>query len=190
GLQAVQETTRTMEAIREQIEEVAENIVSLSEKTQAVSEIIVTVNDIAERSNQLALNAAIEAAGAGEQGNRFSVVANEIKNLADQAKESTVQVRTILSDIQKGINSSVMLTEEAVKRADAGKQQADLTEQTIRRMAETTQDSIQAFQQIIGATSQQQIGFEQVTQGMLDIRQAAVQTAASTTQLEKAVANL
>jgi methyl-accepting chemotaxis protein len=190
GLQAVQEATRTMGAIREQVEEVARNIVALSEKTQAVGEIIATVNDIAERSNLLALNAAIEAASAGEQGSRFSVVANEMKNLADQAKESTVQVRTILGDIQKGINSSVMFTEEAVKRVDVGKHQADVTEQTIRQMAQTTIESVQAFEQIIGAGNQQQIGFEQVAQGMKDIRQAAGQTAAATSQLEKAVVNL
>jgi methyl-accepting chemotaxis protein len=190
GLHAVQETTRTMGAIREQVEEVAENIVALSEKTQAVGEIIGTVNDVAERSNLLALNAAIEAAAAGEQGNRFSVVANEMKNLADQAKDSTVQVRTILGEIQKGINSSVMLTEEAVKRAEAGKQQADVAEQTIRQTNKTTLDSVQAFEQIIGAGNQQQIGFEQVAQGMKDIRQAAGQTAAATSQLEKAVVNL
>jgi methyl-accepting chemotaxis protein len=190
GMQAVQDTTRTMAAIREQVEEVAENIVALSEKTQAVGEIIATVNDIAERSNLLALNAAIEAAAAGEQGNRFSVVAQEMKNLSDQAKDSTVQVRTILGDIQKGINSSVMLTEEAVKRVEMGRQQADITEKTIRQMASTTLESVQAFEQIIGAGGQQQIGFEQVSQGMKDIRQAATQTAASTAQLEKAVANL
>ncbi len=108
GLQAVQETNRTMEAIREQAEAVAENIVSLSEKTQTVGEIIANVNDIAEQSNLLALNAAIEAAAAGEEGRSFSVVATEIKNLADQAKQATQQVRTILGEIQKGINSSVM----------------------------------------------------------------------------------
>ncbi len=190
GLRAVLDTNRTMASIREQVEEVARTIVALSEKTQAVGEIIATVNDIAERSNLLALNAAIEAAGAGEQGNRFSVVANEMKNLADQAKDSTVQVRTILGDIQKGINSSVMFTEEAVKRVEAGKQQADVAEQTIRQMARMTLESVQAFEQIIGAGNQQQIGFEQVAQGMKDIRQAATQTAAATTQLESAVANL
>ncbi|MBV9124112.1 MAG: methyl-accepting chemotaxis protein [Planctomycetes bacterium] len=190
GIQAVQDTTRTMAAIREQVEEVAGNIVALSEKTTAVGEIIATVNDIAERSNLLALNASIEAAAAGDQGSRFSVVANEMKKLADQAKESTVQVRTILGDIQKGINSSVMFTEEAVKRVETGKQQADITEQTIRQMAKTTLESVQAFEQIIGAGNQQQIGFEQVAQGMKDIRQAAEQTATATSQLEKAVANL
>jgi methyl-accepting chemotaxis protein len=190
GLQAVQGTTRTMEAIREQAEAVAENVVVLSEKTQAVGEIIATVNDIAEQSHLLALNAAIEAAGAGEQGSRFSVVANEIKNLADQSKEATVQVRSILGDIQKGINSSVMLTEEAVKRAESGKQQADIADRAMRQLSDNIQQSLQAFQQIVAGANQQQIGFEQVMQAVRNIGQASAQTADSTRQLEKAAANL
>jgi methyl-accepting chemotaxis protein len=190
GLHAIQNTTRSMDGIQEQATAVAENIVSLSEKTQAVGEIIATVNEIAEQSNLLALNAAIEAAAAGEQGRSFSVVANEMKNLADQSKQATVQVRSILGDIQKGINTSVMLTEEAVKRVDAGRQQVDVADQTIRQMAESILQSIQAFQQIVAATSQQQIGFEQVTQAIMHIRQATEQTIAGTNQLEKAAASL
>jgi methyl-accepting chemotaxis protein len=190
GIDAVQNTNRTMEAIREQVEEVAENIVALSEKTQAVGEIISTVNEIAEQSNLLALNATIEAAEAGDEGSRFSVVAGEMKNLADQAKECTVHVRKILGEIQKSINTSVMLTEEAVKRVESGKQQADVSENVIRQISSTTEESIQAFQQIIGATNQQQIGLEQVAQGMKDIDLAAQQTATGTGQLEQAVVNL
>jgi methyl-accepting chemotaxis protein len=190
GIAAVQGTSRTMESIRDQVEEVAENIVALSEKTQAVGDVISTVNEIAEQSNLLALNAAIEAAEAGDDGNRFSVVANEMKNLADRAKDCTVQVRTILGEIQKGINSAVMLTEEAVKRVEAGKQQANVSEDAIRKMSETTDESVQAFQQIIGATNQQQVGFEQITKGMQDIDQATQQTAAGTAQLEQAVVSL
>jgi methyl-accepting chemotaxis protein len=190
GMDAVQNTNRTMEAIREQVEEVAENIVALSEKTQAVGEIISTVNEIAEQSNLLALNATIEAAEAGAEGSRFSVVAGEMKNLADQAKECTVHVRKILGEIQKAINTSVMLTEEAVKRVESGKQQADVSETVIRQISSTTEESIQAFQQIIGATNQQQVGLEQVAQGMKDIDLAAQQTATGTGQLEQAVVNL
>lgn len=190
GIQAVQTTNSSMRAIREQVEEVAENIVALSEKTQAVGDIIATVTDVAEQSNLLALNATIEAAEAGAEGNRFSVVASEMKNLADQAKGCTVQVRTILSEIQKGINSAVMLTEEAVKRVELGKQQAELSEASIRQMSETTHQSVHAFQQIIAATNQQQVGFDQVTQGMRDIDQATQQTATGTSQLEQAVLSL
>lgn len=190
GIAAVQNTSRLMEGIRQQVEEVATKIVSLSEKTQAIGEIVNTVNDISEQSNLLALNASIEAASAGEQGSRFSVVANEMKSLAERAKESTVQVGSILGDIQKGINSSVLLAEEAVKRSESGKHQAEVTEKTIHQMMHTTVESINAFQQIIGATSQQQIGFDQVAQGMRDIRQASEQTAVGTSQLENALANL
>jgi methyl-accepting chemotaxis protein len=190
GMNAVQNTNRLMEAIREQVEEVAENIVALSEKTQAVGEIISTVNEIAEQSNLLALNATIEAADAGDEGCRFSVVASEMKNLADQAKECTVHVRKILGEIQKAINTSVMLTEEAVKRVESGKQQAEVSENVIRQISSSTVESIQAFQQIIGATNQQQVGLEQVAQGMKDIDLAAQQNATGTGQLEQAVVSL
>jgi methyl-accepting chemotaxis protein len=190
GLQAVENTNRTMEAIREQAEAVAENVVSLSERTQAIGEIISTVNDIAEQSHLLALNAAIEAAAAGEHGRSFSVIASEVKNLADQSREATIQVRTILGDIQKGINSSVMLTEEAVKRVESGKQQAEVADRTIREMTESIQVSVQAFQQIVAGSNQQQVGFTQVVQAVRDIGQASQQSAASTKQLEKAAVNM
>ena len=190
GIEAVQSANKVMDSIQEQSETVAENIVTLSEKTQLVGAIISTVNDIAEQSNLLALNAAIEAAAAGEHGRSFSVVASEIKNLANQAKEATGQVRSILGDIQKGINTSVMLTEEVVKRVESGKKQSDVADRTIRHMADSLNDSIQAFQQIIAATNQQQIGFEQVTQALKNIRQASDQTAVSTSQLETAATNL
>ncbi len=186
GLQAVHDASVGMEAIREQAENVAENIIALSERTQAVGEIIATVNDIAEQSNLVALNAAIEAADARESGRRFSVVANEIKNLADQAKEATQQVRGILEQTQKGINTSVMLTEEALKRVETGRERTNVSEQVIRQMANNIQESVHAFQQIVGATNQQQIGLEQVTQALHEIRQASQQTAATTSQLEKA----
>jgi methyl-accepting chemotaxis protein len=190
GLDAVQKTNQTVEAIHEQAEAVAQNIVSLSEKTQMVGDILATVNDIAEQSHLLALNAAIEAAAAGEHGRSFSVVAGEIKNLADQSKAATVQVKTILGDIQKEINTSVMLTEEAVKRVDLGKHQADLAASAIRGMAANIDQSVQAFQQIVAGTNQQQIGFDNVMRAMKDLSRASEQTATGNRQTEEAAANL
>ena len=190
GLQSVRNTTSIMEGIREQAEAVAENVIALSEKTQAIGDIITTVNDISEQSHLLALNASIQAAAAGENGRSFSVVASEMKNLAAQSKQATVQVRAILGDIQKGITSSVMLTEEAVKRADSGRQQAGVADQTIRKLTENIEESVRAFQQIVGGSSQQQIGFEQVIHAFRNIGVASQQTATSTKQSEKAAANL
>jgi methyl-accepting chemotaxis protein len=190
GLRAVDETVKAMDAIREQAEAVAGNIVALSEKTQAIGEIIASVNDISERSHLLALNAAIEAAAAGEQGRSFAVVAAEMKTLADQAKDATSQVRSILGDIQRGINSSVMLTEEAVKRVTAGRERTETTHTAITEITGRVQEGVQTFQQIVASTNQQQLGIEQVMGALQNIRQASQQTAAGTRQLDTAAANL
>jgi methyl-accepting chemotaxis protein len=190
SVDAVQKANQSVEAIHEQAEAVAQNIVALSEKTQMVGDILATVNDIAEQSHLLALNAAIEAAAAGEHGRSFSVVAGEIKNLADQSKAATVQVKTILGDIQKEINTSVMLTEEAVKRVDLGRHQADVAASAIRSMTANIDQSVQAFQQIVAGTNQQQIGFENVMRALKDMSRANEQTATGTRQTENAAANL
>ena len=190
GLRAVSDTAKAMDAIREQAEAVAGNIVSLSEKTQTIGDIIETVNDISERTHLLALNAAIEAAAAGESGRSFSVVASEMKLLADQAKAATGQVRSILGEIQRGINTSVMLTEEAVKRAVVGKTRSDTTQRTIEEITAKIEEGTQVFQQIIASTNQQQMGIEQVVGALQNIRQASQQTAAGTRQVESASANL
>jgi methyl-accepting chemotaxis protein len=118
------------------------------------------------------------------------VVASEIKNLADQSKSATVQVKTILGDIQKEINTSVMLTEEAVKRVDLGKQQADMAASAIRNMAANIGQSVQAFQQIVAGSNQQLIGFENVMQAMKDLSRGSEQATSTTRQTEKAAANL
>lgn len=190
GMRAVEETSRVMDSIREQAEVVAQNIVSLSEKTQAIGDIISSVNDISERSHLLALNAAIEAAAAGENGRSFTVVASEMKVLADQAKDATNQVRAILGDVQRGINTSVMLTEEAVKRAAAGKQRTEVSQRTIGEITHRFQESVLTFQQIVASTNQQQLGIEQVMSALQNIRQASQQTAAGTRQLNEAAVNL
>jgi len=179
-----------MDAIREQAEAVATNIVALSEKTQAIGDIIATVNDVSERSHLLALNASIEAAAAGEQGRSFAIVAAEMKLLADQAKGATRNVRSILGDIQRGINSSVMLTEEAVKRVASGKERTDAGHAAIEELAARVQENVQTFQQIVASTNQQQIGIEQVTIALQNIREASQQTASSTRQLDQAAGDL
>ena len=95
---------------------IAESIVQLSEQSHAIGQIIATVSDWREQSNLLAVNAAIEAARAGEQGKSFGVVAHEIRSLAEQSKQATGQVRTILSDIQKATNIAVPPPNRATKQ--------------------------------------------------------------------------
>ena len=101
GRATVEETITGIERMQSQMGVVAETINRLSDQTQAVGDIIATVNDLAEQSNLLSVNASIEAAKAGDQGKGFTVVAQEVKSLAEQSKQAVAQVRTILCEIQK-----------------------------------------------------------------------------------------
>src|SRR5205814_8058379 len=115
GRKVVEESVAATLTVKEKVESTAENILLLAEQAQAIGEIIAAVNDIAEQTNLLALNAAIEASRAGEHGRGFSVVAGEVKALADQSKKATAQVRQILGEIQKATNKAVLSTEEVSK---------------------------------------------------------------------------
>lgn len=190
GKRAVGNTIEGMNRIREQMESIAESTVRLSEQGQAIGEIITSVNDLAERSNLLAVNAAIEAAKAGEQGRGFVVVAQEIRSLAEQSKQATAQVRTILSDIQQATNAAVMATEQGSKSVEAGVRQSQEAMEAISVLAESITESAQAAMQIAASSNQQLIGMDQVALAMENIKQASTQNAASTKQAETAAHGL
>jgi methyl-accepting chemotaxis protein len=190
GQQAVMETVGGMNQIKEKVEGIAENILALSEQTQQIGEIIATVNDIASQSNLLALNASVEAARAGEHGKGFAVVAVEVRNLAEQSKQATAQVKAILSEIQRATNAAVMATEEGTKGVDAGVNLTGQTGTTIERLASSIGESASAAQQIVASAQQQTTGMEQIALAMQNINQATVQNLASTRQAEKAAQDL
>ena len=190
GQQAVEETIQSMALIKEQVESIAENILALSEQTQQIGEIIASVNDISAQSNILALNASVEAARAGEHGKGFAVVAVEVRNLAEQSRQATAQVRAILSDIQNGINATVMATEEGTKVVDQGVQLATQAQETIGQLAGVIEESAQASMQVMAGGRQQATGVEQIAVAMQNINQATLQSLASTRQAEKAARDL
>jgi PAS domain S-box-containing protein len=190
GKQAVEEAIDGMQRIHEQMEQVAESIVRLSEQTQAIGEIIMTVNDLAEQSNLLAVNAAIEAARAGEQGKGFAVVAQEVKRLAEQSKQATVQVRAILGDIQKATSSAVLATEQGSKAVDAGLKQSSEAGEAIRLLSESINESAVAASQIAVSAQQQLVGTDQLAEAMGSILNTSSQNLSSSKQAEQAAQNL
>jgi methyl-accepting chemotaxis protein len=190
GEQAVQQTIASIRDIRARTEGIAENILTLSEQTQQIGEIIATVSDIAAQSNILALNASVEAARAGEYGKGFAVVAVEVRNLAEQSRQATAQVRAILSDIQKATNATVMATEEGTKGVEEGVMLAAQAGEAIGQLATAIEASAQAATQMVAGGRQQATGVEQVAVAMQSINQATVQSLASTRQAEKTARQL
>lgn len=117
---AVKANIEKMFTIRHKIQTIAELILELSDFIQSISSTIGLVEDIAEQTNLLALNAAVEAARAGEHGKGFAIVAGEIRKLADESKQATSKITSLITNIQQSANSTVLATEEGTKEVESG----------------------------------------------------------------------
>jgi len=117
GDDSISSSIRTIEKVKGYSDEVSETIYDLGELSEEIGEIIEMINSIADQTNLLALNAAIEAARAGEAGRGFSVVADEIRELAEESASATNNISELIAKIQTKVNNTVEkmnTTEEAV----------------------------------------------------------------------------
>lgn len=190
GNEAIMETIGGINHIKGLMDSVTESVLQLSEQTLAIGTIITVVTDLAQQSNLLAVNAAIEASKAGEHGRGFQVVAQEIKSLADQSKQATGQVRTILADIQKAMSSSVLAAEQVSRAVEGSVRQATESGESIRKLTDSISKSAHAALQISASSQEQLAGMEQVVLAMDNIRQASQQNASGTRQAELAAHSL
>lgn len=136
GLTSVVSTTEGMTRIREAIQETSKRIKRLGERSQEISGIVGIIKDIAERTHVLALNARIQASSAGEAGRGFSVVAEEVKTLADSSRKATDQIASLIQNIQVETNDTIATMEKAVTEVVNG---AELSEQAGAQMTATQQ---------------------------------------------------
>lgn len=190
GQQSVAQTIEAMNRTKQKVDTIAHNVLALSEQAQAIGEIIAAVKQIATQSHMLALNASVEAARAGEAGKGFAVVAEEVRALAKQSREATEQVRMLLTEIQAGVNTAVMATEDGMKEADRGSSLAGEAGLAILQLANSVAESNQAAKQIAVAVRQQLAGMDQIVQAMRNIDQATVQSLAGSRQTEGAAVEL
>lgn len=178
GLEAVGSATEAMTQVREQVSQNASAMSALSERAAAINDIASTVALLAERTNLLALNAAIEAARAGTQGRGFSVVAQEMRSLADGSNRSAGQVKTIVGEIQSAIGRALGDAKEGERRVENAEQMSERAAQSIRRFADTTREFALVGKEIAAAANQQNVAIDQMVES---IRHA---TEAGHTQLE------
>ena len=107
GNDYVDESVEKINKVRHETNEVSDTIDELGQNSEKIGEIIELITGIAEQTNLLALNAAIEAARAGESGRGFSVVADEIRELAEESAKATEEINGLIKDIQNGVNKAI-----------------------------------------------------------------------------------
>lgn len=176
--------------IKEKMDLIASNIINLSEQSQMISEIITTVEDIANQSNLLAVNASIEAIKAGEHGKGFSVVSQELKNLAEQSKQGTKQVQKIIFDIQKVTGTLVMVAEQGGKAVESGVMQAESVKTSMDQLNNIVLNAANVSKQIVASYEQELAGMDQISSAMGSIKQATMQNMDSIKQVEVSAKDL
>ncbi len=173
GLSAVEKSVREFKEVRKEVDRIATSIEAQLSLVDEVEEVISTVNELAEQSNVLAVNASIEAAKAGEYGRGFTVVSQEITNLANESKAATAQIRGTLGKIQSAIQSSVEMTKQGKQRVEKGVGRIENTGQIISRLRTTIADAAEVSKGIANSTNEQFVGLEQIVQAMLEIGDTA-----------------
>lgn len=179
---SVMSNIEKMKTLKQKIEIIAELILELSEHTQQIGSIIGVVEDITEQTNMLALNAAVEAARAGEHGKGFAVVASEIRKLADESKQATTKITSLIYDIQQATNSTVMATEEGTKEIESGVDLANHIAQSIDALRSTISETVQSVDDILADSDHQMECTDEVYHSITQIDKGMLDSAASLKQ--------
>ncbi len=182
ALQAVTSTVSGINSTRDTIRETEKRIKRLGERSQEISGVVNLINTIPERTHILALNASMHAASAGEAGRGFAVVADEVQRLAENAREATSQIATLVSNIQIETADTVNAMNTAISQVVDGSRLAEQAGEQMQRTQETTTELVAAVQQIasrsqeqarvsnelVGRAEQIQAGTQQTSQQLLE----------------------
>ena len=176
GNVAVQETVRDMQSIRSAVQRMSKQVKGLGDRSLEISQIVSTIRDIANQTNLLALNAAIEAAGAGEAGARFAVVADQVRKLAESSTQATREIADLVKVIQTETQDAVVAMEHETQAVEAGSASALRTGDVFAEISDIAKRSSELAQNIASAASEQTASTEKVGRAIKEFTGGAVAT--------------
>lgn len=190
GSNAVLNSIRGMNDIRDQIQETSKRIKRLGESSQEISEIVELISDITEQTNVLALNAAIQAAGAGEAGRGFTVVAEEVQRLAERSGEATKQIAAIVRTIQTDTQDAVAAMENSTRGVVEGARLSDAAGQALDEISTVSTELTELIEAISSSAQVQAEQATRVAHGMQGILRITEQTTVGTKQTALSIGQL
>ena len=192
GRRAAEEVDQAMAGIEQRVRLLSEEISALTTQTDQIGEIVSTVSGIADQSNLLAFNATIEAAKAGEHGAGFTVVAEEVRTLAEQSKRATAQIRAILSEVDKATGNAERSAHEGLEAVTSGRERAASAARTIDELAESNREAERTTREIAALAPDQLEASERVISAAeesvgraIAVRTEAHQSSTSSAELDR-----
>ena len=190
GTSDVSNAITGMGKLKDEVQGIATSMLQLADNSQKIGGIVEIIDEISDQTNLLALNAAIEAAGAGEAGKRFAIVAQEVRRLAERTVDATKQIKTLIEEIQKATNSTIMVTEEGTKAVDHASGLVDEVQQSFTKIMSMVEETARAAKEITLSTQQQTSACEQMAETMGDVRDVAQQVAMSARETERTISEI
>ncbi|GAK55702.1 methyl-accepting protein RppA [Candidatus Vecturithrix granuli] len=176
GLHAVAVVIEGIQTIKSTVQDAAATIQRLGKESGRIGEVLEVINDVAEQTNLLALNATIIAAQAGEQGRGFSVVAEEIKGLAERTRSSTKEIAEIIASVQNEVKAGMKAMEICLLAVDEGVELANQSGDVLKTIVRGIQASRKMIATMASATitqtenSQQlKVVVEEMNKQLLDL---------------------
>lgn len=157
AMETVDRSSEGMNNIRETIHKAEKRIKRLGERSQEISRAVNLINSISERTHILALNASMHAASAGEAGRGFAVVADEVQRLAENARDATQQISTLVSNIQVETVDTVDTMNNVITQVVEGSQLAEKAGEQMRHTQNSTEDLVASVRQIAANSADQVI---------------------------------
>jgi methyl-accepting chemotaxis protein len=190
GKDALELTNEGMLAIQNQVQKVTDNMLALGEKTHQMGLILEIINELTDQTTILSYNATIEAAGAGEKGNRFAAVADQIMGLAEKAKGSTKEIRLLIEDIQKSANTTVLISEDGMKSVVNGQALLGDTASHFDAIYRLSEENLVSARQVEMTVNQQTTSINQTFNAIKNVEESAVGSKASATQTQSTAQQL
>jgi methyl-accepting chemotaxis protein len=190
GRGAIAEFIQAMQQIRADGVAVSESITKLLRRVERIGTVVEVIDEIADRSDLLALNAALEGSRAGEAGKGFSIVAAEMRRLAENVLDSTKEIKNLITEIREATAAAAAAAEASRQATDAGERLGSVAASAVEGILSGVQETSDAARVINLATQQQRTATEQVVASMGEIEEVTRQTTQASKQATGAAAEL
>ena len=190
GRGAIAELIHAMQQIRADGMAVSESITKLLRRVERIGSVVEVIDEIADRSDLLALNAALEGSRAGEAGKGFSIVAAEMRRLAENVLDSTKEIKNLIAEIREATAAAASAADASRTATDLGERLGSVAASAVEGILAGVQETSDAARVINLATQQQRTATEQVVASMAEVEDVTRQTTQASKQATSAAAEL
>jgi methyl-accepting chemotaxis protein len=180
----------TMRHLSDATGSISSKLAVISEKAKNITGVVTTITKVADQTNLLSLNAAIEAEKAGEYGLGFSVVAREIRRLADQTAVATLDIDQMVKEMQSAVSAGVMEMDKFTEQVHRGVDAAERLSGQLGQIIEQVQQLTPRFESVNQGMKTQSDGAGQISSAMINLTQVARTTTSSISEFNKAATGL